>query len=174
MHSKVCDGITNPFPNINSLDKKFHPPLFNGCTYVSILVLALNRASKKGRWCWRYTPFYCAGGRTLCPYQDHRLYFPTHSWSIQSISLPKTCLKVHELSKNDLVIEMQYFLCHIIFFQCKYFCMTPSISLQYGCYCLQGAVSIRKTVLPGMAIPMLKIRRPNGRLIFNMEIAIRR
>ena len=38
----------------------------------------------------------------------------------------------------------------------------------------QGAVSIRKTVFPGMAIPMLKIRRPNGRLIFNMEIAIRR
>ena len=37
-----------------------------------------------------------------------------------------------------------------------------------------GAVSIRKTVLPGMAIPMLKIRRPNGRLIFNMEITIRR
>ena len=40
--------------------------------------------------------------------------------------------------------------------------------------CHLGAVSIRKTVLPGMAIPMLKIRRPNGRLIFNMEIAIRR
>ena len=38
---------------------------------------------------------------------------------------------------------------------------------------VQGAVSIRKTVLPCMAIPMLKIRRPNGRLIFNMEIAIR-
>ena len=38
----------------------------------------------------------------------------------------------------------------------------------------EGAVSIRKTVLPDMAIPMLKIRRPNGRLIFNMEIAIRR
>ena len=37
-----------------------------------------------------------------------------------------------------------------------------------------GAVSIRKTVLPGMAISMLKIRRPNGRLIFNMEITIRR
>ena len=37
-----------------------------------------------------------------------------------------------------------------------------------------GAVSIRKTVLPGMAIPILKIRRPNGRLIFNMEIAIHR
>ena len=42
------------------------------------------------------------------------------------------------------------------------------------CVSGQGAVSIRKTVLPGMAIPMLKIRRPNGRLIFNMEIAIRR
>ena len=38
----------------------------------------------------------------------------------------------------------------------------------------QGAISIRKTVLPGMVIPMLKIRRPNGRLIFNMEIAILR
>ena len=37
-----------------------------------------------------------------------------------------------------------------------------------------GALSIRKTVLPAMAIPMLKIRRPNGRLIFNMEIVIRR
>ena len=37
-----------------------------------------------------------------------------------------------------------------------------------------GAVSIRKTVLPSVAIPMLKIRRPNGRLIFNLEIAIRR
>ena len=37
---------------------------------------------------------------------------------------------------------------------------------------LQGAVSIRKTVLPGMAIPMLKIRRPTGRLIFNMGIPI--
>ena len=48
-----------------------------------------------------------------------------------------------------------------------------SLSTPYGDID-QGAVSIRKTVLPGMAIPMLKIRRPNGRLIFNMEIAIRR
>ena len=38
----------------------------------------------------------------------------------------------------------------------------------------QGAVSIRKPVLPGVAIPMLKIRRPNGRLIFNIGIAIPR
>ena len=52
----------------------------------------------------------------------------------------------------------------------------PEQMLTYGlrmCW-EQGAVSIRKTVLPGMAIPMLKIRRPNGRLIFNMEITIRR
>ena len=48
--------------------------------------------------------------------------------------------------------------------------LTASSQWQY----VQGAVSIRKTVLPGMAIPMLKIRRPNGRLIFNMEITIRR
>ena len=49
------------------------------------------------------------------------------------------------------------------------------IQVQFQCYFLkQGAVSIKKTVLPGMAIPMLKIRRPNGRLIFNMEITIRR
>ena len=39
---------------------------------------------------------------------------------------------------------------------------------------VQGTVSIRKTVLPGVAIPMLKIRRPNGRLIFNIGIAIPR
>ena len=50
---------------------------------------------------------------------------------------------------------------------------------QHPCLCISTeinlwTVSIRKTVLPGMAIPMLKIRRPNGRLIFNMEIAIRR
>ena len=51
----------------------------------------------------------------------------------------------------------------------------PSHYQNYKCKCvLLGAVSIRKTVLPGMAIPMLKIRRPNGRLIFNMEITIRR
>ena len=49
-----------------------------------------------------------------------------------------------------------------------------AVGLIAVCKNILGAVSIRKTVLPGMAIPMLKIRRPNGRLIFNMEIAIRR
>ena len=50
---------------------------------------------------------------------------------------------------------------------CRPFCIRTT-------FWKQGAVSIRKTVLQGMVIPMLKIRRPNGRLIFNMEIAIRR
>ena len=53
----------------------------------------------------------------------------------------------------------------------------PSVQWHQQWMCIhhpedQGAVSIRKTVLPGMAIPMLKIRRPNGRLIFNMGIPI--
>ena len=48
------------------------------------------------------------------------------------------------------------------------------IGVKSGICQFQGAVSIKKTVLPGMAIPMLKIRHPNGRLIFNMEITIRR
>ena len=52
--------------------------------------------------------------------------------------------------------------------------MEPDFVLYFLYEYFQGAVSIRKTVLPGMVIPMLKIRRPNGRLIFNMEIAIRR
>ena len=52
--------------------------------------------------------------------------------------------------------------------------MYLGVTLTHELSWFQGAVSIRKTVLPGMAIPMLKIRRPNGRLIFNMEITIRR
>ena len=79
-------------------------------------------------------------------------------------------------------------------FELRLFCIKPSIfkcNLLNEIYCISiqialkrvpcdlsekslGVVSIRETVLPGMAIPMLKIRRPNGRLIFNMEIAIRR
>ena len=54
---------------------------------------------------------------------------------------------------------------------------TPSRPLWRPCNDIpenQGAVSIRKTVLLGMVIPMLKIRRPTGRLIFNMGIPIHR
>ena len=60
---------------------------------------------------------------------------------------------------------------------CACMCLCLSVCLDMnpiGNLWDQGAVSIRKTVLPGMAIPMLKIRRPKGRLIFNMEITIRR
>ena len=52
--------------------------------------------------------------------------------------------------------------------------MEQQYNIQINMQRALGAVSIRKTVLPGMAIPMLTIRRLNGRLIFNKEIAIRR
>ena len=55
-----------------------------------------------------------------------------------------------------------------------YFVRSGMLEIQDAIDNMQGAVSIRKTVFPGMAITMLKIRRPSGRLIFNMEIAKRR
>ena len=68
-------------------------------------------------------------------------------------------------------VDRVWLVLYIYIYVCMYMNNTkPLLTVNYG----QGAVSIRKTVLPGMAIPMLKIRRPNGRLIFNMEIAIRR
>ena len=73
------------------------------------------------------------------------------------------------------IIEIHY---NCIFFKQQYQIQKSVLTIYFWKNtpfpCDQGAVSIRKTVLPGMAIPMLKIRRPNGRLIFNMEIAIRR
>ena len=73
-----------------------------------------------------------------------------------------TCTIQYTLKKglNEIRIKLQSFFC--------------VFSRKHIWKCHLGAVSIRKTVLPGMGIPMLKIRRPNGRLIFNMEIAIRR
>ena len=59
-------------------------------------------------------------------------------------------------------------------FNAKFLSLGEILYVNAPVYTNLGAVSIRKTVLPDMAIPMLKIRRPNGRLIFNMEIAIRR
>ena len=69
------------------------------------------------------------------------------------------------------------FMSFILVYEMLYICKTNNKMPKNNPQCIRGAlgaVSIRKTVLPGMAIPMLKIRRPNGRLIFNMEIAIRR
>ena len=51
-------------------------------------------------------------------------------------------------------------------------CSRAHVSWVFGTNWFLGAVSIRKTVLLGMVIPMLKIRRPTGRLIFNMGIPI--
>ena len=63
------------------------------------------------------------------------------------------------------------FMSFILVYEMLYICKTNKKKMPKNNL---GAVSIRKTVLPGMAILMLKIRRPNGRLIFNMEISIRR
>ena len=87
------------------------------------------------------------------------------------------------LAFNSVQIAPYHVICHWIKYQQQsYFSPLPVHPKSLG-FCVKttiinyeklGAVSIRKTVLPGMAIPMLKIRRPDGRLIFNMEIAIRR
>ena len=54
----------------------------------------------------------------------------------------------------------------------KILLQTVVVKMDHTIWQVQGAVSIRKTVLLGMVIPMLKIRRPTGRLIFNMGIPI--
>ena len=86
------------------------------------------------------------------------ILFPTyHKITYEHLKLLTTQLFVQELVHADIIENIKAL---------HYWPFVKEIH--------QGAVSIRKTVLPGMAIPMLKIRRPNGRLIFNMEIAIRR
>ena len=84
--------------------------------------------------------------------------------TVQKLYIPWIIYTIHTLLCFFVVI---YWLIILISFR------VASLVQEQSYDCL-GAVSIRKTVLPGMAIPMLKIRRPNGRLIFNMEIAIRR
>ena len=46
----MWDEITYPFLNFNGLgmDKQFHPILYNGCDYISMLGLKLNHVSKRG------------------------------------------------------------------------------------------------------------------------------
>ena len=84
--------------------------------------------------------------------------------------VPSPLLNQHWLLLNArLDINFIYILIHTNILFLKLY-----LDIYIFVHFVQGAVSIRKTVLPGMAIPMLKIRRPNGRLIFNMEIAIRR
>ena len=88
------------------------------------------------------------------------------------------------LPKSSIFFTEWFIVIPIIFMGCATKCQTTCQSLiTIRCDLCEksppthrypGAVSIRKTVLPGVAIPMLKIRRPNARLIFNMEITIRR
>ena len=92
-------------------------------------------------------------------------------WLIPKLMYPGK--RKSDLSNNDIFeVCLEYCSLHTRRVRIKWWL----ISVMQRCISWpdQGAVSIRKTVLPGMAIPMLKIRRPNGRLIFNMEIAIRR
>ena len=108
-------------------------------------------------------------------------------WTFVGIMLKKVILNVYEIFEmlylNSIMVahiesmHIIYRIASLVPWQSHY-CHRPSASeatmRNMGKKNHLGAVSIRKTVLPGMAIPMLKIRRPNGRLIFNMEIAIRR
>ena len=54
IHHKVWDEITYPIRNFNGCtvevwekDKQFHPTLYNGCNYLSMLGLKLNHVSKR-------------------------------------------------------------------------------------------------------------------------------
>ena len=90
----------------------------------------------------------------------------THRDRMNMLQLFDVCWLVSvvftELYDGSLPIECQSI------FVTNVFMVDKPILTQGG----QGAVSIRKTVLLGMVIPMLKIRRPTGRLIFNMGIPI--
>ena len=83
----------------------------------------------------------------------------------------------HYCHPGNLRPDFKYFCIHIFPLESGQYYTFPSeipskqfLGFRFSSHL--GAVSIRKTVLPGMAIPMLKIRRPNGRLIFNMGIPI--
>ena len=97
---------------------------------------------------------------TVCPFSNSSLC----RWKFYSY-----CMSIIQARTTRNILQKMY---------TRYIvpsCVVYSFSDLLDSYtCNHGAVSIRKTVLPGMAIPMLKIRRPNGRLIFNMEITIRR
>ena len=83
-----------------------------------------------------------------------------HTWNSMESPLGRDFIPNHQntFEKSDMPLILP----------CEWKLSIKFQRYAWGIYNL-GAVSIRKTVLPGMAIPMLKIRRPNGRLIFNME-----
>ena len=96
----------------------------------------------------------------------NRLASYCNKWNL-TINTPKTKITIFNRDGHKIL--------RFNFFAVRYWnWCRAGLPLSGNNFFVLGAVSIRKTVLPGMAIPMLKIRRPNGRLIFNMEITIRR
>ena len=117
--------------------------------------------------------FICRCLRPMCCREcyGYWLRFP-RSLHHQSYQNTGYCINMKTLSFQYR--DSHHNIYYLIFIMGIPYLKTPSLYPSLYWDGAQGAVSIRKTVLPGMAIPMLKIRRPNGRLIFNMEIAIRR
>ena len=133
--------------------------------------------------CYNIWANSCCSG--CSPLGEKSLWNGTVGWSCSSST--KIHLKFKTFASSDKFLNIVFsqkpisvpVLCISICTHTHTHTYTPERDGHHACwyqniYWYQGAVSIRKTVLPGMAIPMLKIRRPNGRLIFNMEIAIRR
>ena len=111
----------------------------------------------------RYVQMLSLRQKTSFWRNNHVIITPFFHWEWLGLGgITQMCWKCVHLTLSKCWCFV--FVSLLIFFACE--------TVNGACYL--GAVSIRKTVLPGMAIPMLKIRRPNGRLIFNMEIAIRR
>ena len=131
----------------------------------------------------------CFAQSIICVFKLADAFPMIQSHSVKHISVIKSRLlfpdfsgicNLEELLTLNISRNEINTICDSIEKDCKFYGKLSILDLSYNdihslrSLCFQGAVSIRKTVLPGMAIPMLKIRRPNGRLIFNMEITIRR
>ena len=92
--------------------------------------------------------------------------------SIRRVSSSKGIRRIRmSLSQKETKIYIRFYLRHIAL-SCVLLFKKYLDPIRINPKGLRGAVSIRKTILLGMAIPMLKIRRPTGRLIFNMGIPI--
>ena len=91
MYNKVWDKIIYPFPNCNGAtvevlewDRWFHPTLYNGCNYLSMLGLKLNHVSKRGPRCpstWHCKP---SAGAVLSNFFNFcRLFMMSNSFSMK-------------------------------------------------------------------------------------------
>ena len=146
MPGKVWDKITYPFLNFNGCTIEVKEWISNFIPYIIMGVITYP--------CWELKLNHVSKRGHRCLNWVEQVHH--HRECDNCKDRTQTILWSHELARDTII-------------SCLYtwvFWKKKSKHL--------GAVSIRKTVLPGMAIPMLKIRRPNGRLIFNMEITIRR